>query len=459
MILIFGVHKLFSPSLCWQDEAKFQKEQAGQRKARGLAPESEAQVPGSQHSNNWSTKPWTNLSDNRRRPRPRDVRATTTHDPISLRVATSRTHLQNPNEVYSVSHGDDINVLYDGYFRGLFPHANANTNTNAIANGNGNGNANGVELNTPNGNANGSINSFTLVDHGSSYDNAHMRRSAAGGHSDNLNNLLGRRSSLGREHGNYEISSSGRYPRYEVASHEVMPGHHGYSNGGENVSVRENTTANGRRFDVSVSTSGSLYSSSGSDTVSHSYNTATDLGSSDATVLHDFSSHNEDPGPSERWNSGPVPSLSVRSRAIGALLRHPGIVFREENSSLPGPLVGLSRSSAEDSGGTGFPGRAGGHNTGPANSSPSQDTSGSGRTRGRSGTQSGSAAEGMRRADDVPQGGSQILGGLKQRLLSFILQGIKDDNTSPATVCYQSQINLVWSFYSISSHFIEYYLS
>ena len=441
MILIFGVDKLFSPSsvsLVRQDEAKFQKEQAVQRKARGLAPESEAQVPGSQHSNNWSTKPWTNVSDNRRRPLPRDARATTTHDPLSLRGAPSRTHLQNQNEVYGVSHGDDINVLYDGYFRGFFPHANANTNTNAMANGNGN--ANGAELNILNGNGNGSSNSLTYVDHGSSYENAHGRRFAAGGHSDNLNNLLGRRSGLGREHGNYEISSSGRHPRYgESTSHEVMSGRRGYGNGGEYIAVRENTTANGRRLDASVSTSGSLYSSSGSDTVSHSYNTATDLGSSDATMLHDFSSHNEDPGPSERWNNGPVPSLSVNARAIGALLRHSGLVFREDNSSLPGPSVGLSRSSPEDSGGAGFSGRAGGHNNGPANSSPSQDTSGTGRNRGQSGTQSGSGAEGISRADGVLQGGSQILGGLKQRLLSFILQDIKDDNTSPATVCYQSQ--------------------
>jgi hypothetical protein len=36
--------------------------------------------------------------------------------------------------------------------------------------------------------------------------------------------------------------------------------------------------------------------------------------------------------------------------------------------------------------------------------------------------------------EEVLTEGSQILGGLKQRLLSFIMQGIQDENVSPGVV-------------------------
>jgi hypothetical protein len=47
--------------------------------------------------------------------------------------------------------------------------------------------------------------------------------------------------------------------------------------------------------------------------------------------------------------------------------------------------------------------------------------------------------------EEVLTGGSQILWGLKQRLLSFIMQGIQDEDVNPAMVWYCHSILVIWT--------------
>lgn len=222
---------------------------------------------------------------------------------------------------FSTHGGDEIDILYDGYFRGLFAGGD-------LPNSNGNGRA-------ENGN------------------HRHIRR---------LHSRGGTRSHVDRNHHSYEISS-GR----QLVTGRVDP-----------------------------SSSGSLYSSSGSDLASRSYNSTADLGSSDATTAHhEFSSHRDEAGPSERWMR-PVPSVSI--------------------------VAPFSRDAGEQP--TLSTGASGGGQTGQLGVGNSVF----------SGGLRGGRIHQVDTVEDPAQNGRQILRGLKQRLLSFILQGIQNDDTSPACV-------------------------
>lgn len=331
-----------------------------------------ASVP--QLRKDWGNKPWATLNG-RRQPRPRDAMA-------ALDVSAPS---QSPSELYAGNQTADIDVLYDGYFRGHFTGGDGSVS----------------EVNVPPGN--GSSRMRIGVNY-SGYESTPVRRLPTGREYSSSGNTPGYRSFGVEEYARYDTPPSRRsLLGGEYASYE-------------NMGIRH----------TSVSTSESLYSSSGSDTVSLSYGTTTgttDPGSSDATTLPDFSSPSEDPGPSER-RMRPVPSMSTSGRSMGAPPSRAGSVFGDE-ASLPGSLAGLSRSEV------------GGGDQGTASTAAPVGRMrvpgvGPGSVR-EAGTQNGRGGASL--PEDALQQGGQILGGLKQRLLSFILQSIQDDDISPAAVC------------------------
>lgn len=298
--------------------------------------------PGKTHM-----KPWTSLID-RKRPRyHRDNRGSHGGD-------------------FGTDGGDEIDILYDGYFRGLF------TGGDGARMPNGNGIVN------ENGNRRHVRRFLSRASHSNGNDS----------HAEGETHSNGRR--FDRDHHNYEISS-GRLQFVTGSDYE---------------------TPAGRRHGMNPSSSGSLYSSSGSDIASHSYNSTADLGSSDATTAqHEFSSHRDEAGPSERWMR-PVPSMSISGRSIVPPLNRSG--------SLGDP------SRAHFEAGEHSTGTSGGRHTGqvgPGNSVLSLGSGGFARGRIQSDN-----------VEDPVQNGSQILRGIKQRLLSFIVQGIQNDDSTPAFV-------------------------
>lgn len=216
---------------------------------------------------------------------------------------------------FSTHGGDEIDSLYDGYFRGLFTGGD-------VPNGNGHGRA-------------------------ENENHRHIRRF----HS---------RAGNGRNHHSYEISS-GR---------QLVTG-----------------------WDRDPSSSGSLYSSSGSDRASRSLNSTADLGASDATTVHH---RRDEAGPSERWMR-PVPSVPIAP-----------------------PYAGEQPTTST--------GASGGRQTGQLGVGNSVFSLGSG------GGLRGGRSPQVDTVEDPVQNGRQILRGLKQRLLSFILQGLQNDDTMPACV-------------------------
>ncbi|KAG0565437.1 hypothetical protein KC19_8G190500 [Ceratodon purpureus] len=395
-----------------QAESKFQEEQRLQWKARGRVHEAEALASATQPSKIRMLKPWTIID--RKRPRYRDCAA------LRDDLGTSQAHSQYLSE----GNGDEIDVLYDGYFRGLFTGGDGSVADARMPNGNG-----GVRTHMA-GEYNSHANGNRLVrrfrsgtDSGSlSNGNNHVRTipvEETGSHA----SLHGRRFGSDRDHYNYEISSGRRFAApIHSASHENLSAR-------QFVTGRDYATyeiSSGRLHGNNLSTSGSLYSSGGSDSASYSYN------SSDATALHEYSSQRHEAGPSERWMR-PVPSVSLSGRSIIAPRnRSDRSDFRDE-LSLGDPSVGPSRTSLEGGEQTTFStGTSGGRavRLGQGDSGQSHASAGPGGLRG-GGTQPGNAATTSATGDGVPNG-SQMLRGLKQRLLSFILQGIQNDETTPA---------------------------
>ena len=388
----------------WQAESKFQEEQRLQRKARGQVQEDEALVSGSEPSKTRVLKPWTIID--RKRPRHRDSRA------LRDDLGTSQAHSQYLGE----GNGDEIDVLYDGYFRGLFTGGDGPVTDAGTPNGNGGIRTHiGGEQNS-HANGNRPIRRFRSgADSGSLANGTNHVLSTSGEETGSHAALHGRRFASDRDHYSYEIAS-GR--RFAVA----------VQNGSlENLSARQYITgreyatyetSSGRRYGNNLSSSGSLYSSGGSDSASYSYN------SSEATALHEYSSHRHEAGPSDRWMR---PVVAPRNRSDRS-------DFRDE-LSLGDPSVGPSRTSLEGgeqtttSTGTSG-GRAG--RLGLGDSGISHGSAGPGSVWG-GGTQTENAATTSTAGDGVPNGG-QMLRGLKQRLLSFILQGIQNDDTTPAIV-------------------------
>jgi hypothetical protein len=330
-----------------QEEAKFQQEQAVLRKVRGSLSTAEVRV-APHPSKPWGMKPWRNLIT-RRRPRPRDVRAAPDEaGPSGTASSHSYLNPSGPNGVNSENQGADIDLLYDGYFRGLFPAGNGRT----------------TEAST------------------------------------------------------YHVNGIRRFP----------------------VSGEFNQTElDGSPFDRSASTSGSLYSisGSGSDTASLSFGTMANPGSSDATPLQEFSSQNGDQGgPSDR-HLQPRPSISGSARLMTASQAR-----AQRETGRPMSFAGVSTASGEmrDAGFSSTADTTGRSQlSGTRNGVMSHLMQGSTVVRGASNEAVATARE------EVLTGGSQILWGLKQRLLSFIMQGIQDEDVNPAMVWYCHSILVIWT--------------
>ncbi|XP_073385052.1 light-mediated development protein DET1 isoform X3 [Physcomitrium patens] len=407
-----------------QAEAKFQEEQRQQLKARGRVHETEVLVPVPQSIKTNGLKPLNTLND-RKRPRIRDSRAA--HDDFG----TSRGHPQFFGEG-SVAI-QEIDILYDGYFRGLFTVADGPIADAGRIHGNGgmrthsNGEYNNHALGNPH--IRGFRSHLGANPSRHSNSNNHVRTFPASEEAGNHTSLEWRHLVSDRDHSSYDISHGRRFETVaQNGSRENLSGR-------LLISARDRATYDNptsRWNGNNLSSSGNLYSSGGSDLASHSYNSTTDRGSSEATTLHELSSHREEPGSSER-RYRPVPSLSTSGRSMAAPNNLSRSVFRDD-FSLDDPSMGRSRSrlGGEDqvtnSSGTSL-GRVG--QTGSGNFGTSYATIGQDNARG-DGTQTGNAAATGTGGNEV-QEGSQILRGLKQRLLSFILQGIVDDeDISPA---------------------------
>lgn len=359
----------------WQSEAKFQEEQALQRKARGRVSDAEAlaSVAESSKTQGRMRSPCTSTLIDRKRPRHRDSRA------AQDAFGTSWAHLQDLGEGDDRARAAEIDILYDGYFRGLFTGANGPA---------------AEDVSTSNGNANARADSATHQ------HSNHIRTFP--GETGSHTSLHGRRFANGGDQYNYEISS-GR--RFRVA----MPESGRRFTAGRDYATYETST--GRPH------GNTLYSNSG--IASHS-NTS-QPGPSDATVVRVLSSQRGELGSRGGWMR-PVPSMSTSGRSMAAPQNHHRM--RDEVS-----LGDLSRHSLE--GGdqvTSSTGNSRGSlgQTGRVSSGSSARPAG-----GRGGGAStGNAAV----IGDATQDGGQILRGLKQRLLSFILQGIQNDDITSAVV-------------------------
>lgn len=404
-----------------QAEAKFQEEQRLLRKARGRLDEAEILASVSQ-SGTTRGKPWTTLID-RKRPRLRDSRAS--HEDFGSAPAYSH-YLGAAN---GVSHGDVIDVAHEGYFRGLGtgrdgPAADLSTPS-------GNGNMRILTGGEYDSHANGNlhIRRFRLGVDSASHSNGynHVRSFPVGRETGIPSSLQVRRLAPERDNRNYEPPSGRRFGA------EVLNGSRENLSGRQFSSERGATheTSTFRLFGNYLSLSGSLFSSSGTDVVSHS-----EPGSSDGTALNEFSSHRDDAGTSERWIR-PVSSVSIHGGSIVLPQNRSDSVIRDE-PSLGDASVGPSRTSLErveqtttsteiSTGRLGQPG--------PSNSSISHGSGGLGSMRGGA-TQSEYEAAASMSVDGVPDG-RQMLRGLKQRLLSFILQGIHNEVTTPAVKAQQ----------------------
>ena len=407
----------FNELVDWQAESKFQEEQRLQRKARGRVQEDEALASASQRNKSRVLKPWTIID--RKRPRYRDSRASRDD------LGTSLAHSQYLGEVNGGSHGDEIEILYDGYFRGLFSGGDGLVADARMPNGN-----DGIRTHIGGeyeslANGNRSIWRFrSEADSGSLSNGNNHLRSIPGGDIGSHVGLHGRRFASDRDHYNYEISSGRRFAAAQNGSHENLSARQFFT--GRDLTTYE--TSSGRRYGNNLSSSGSLYSSGGSDSASYSYN------SSDATALHEYSSQRHEAGSSDRWMRQ-VHNVSVSGRSIVAPRnRSDRSDFRDE-LSMGDPSVGPSRTNLENgehttiSTGTsaGRTGRLGLGDSGTSHASAGPGSVWVG------GTQTENAATTSAAGDGVPNG-SQILRGLKQRLLSFILQGIQNDDTNAATV-------------------------
>jgi hypothetical protein len=307
------------------------------RKARGSV--LIAEVPlAPQPSKPWCLKPWNNLAT-QQRPHPQSTR-TALDEAAPLGTASSQSYINHSASIgiNGDSQAADIEMLYDGYFRGLFPAENGRSNEASTSQTNG------------------------------------VRWFPAGG---------------------------------EFSQFEMM----------------------GSPFDQSASSSRSLYSisGSGSDTASQSFGTMTNPGSSDATTLQESSSYSDDQGPSD---------LHLRTRlsisSSGGLMPASQARAQAEPGWPSGSFAGVSTTSSgvvRDAGVTSTADTMGIHQL--------------------SGTRNGVVPHSMQELnvvqgasngavapvqEEVLTEGSQILGGLKQRLLSFIMQGIQDENVSPGVV-------------------------
>jgi hypothetical protein len=102
-----------------------QQEQAILHKARGAV----AEVPSApQPSKPWCLKPWNNLAT-QRRPHPQSTR-TALDEAAPLGTASSQSYINHSasNGINGDSQAADIDMLYDGYFKGLFLAENGRSN-------------------------------------------------------------------------------------------------------------------------------------------------------------------------------------------------------------------------------------------------------------------------------------------------------------------------------------------
>ncbi|CAK9204761.1 unnamed protein product [Sphagnum troendelagicum] len=102
-----------------------QQEHAILHKARGAV----AEVPSApQPSKPWCLKPWNNLAT-QRRPHPQSTR-TALDEAAPLGTASSQSYINHSasNGINGDSQAADIDMLYDGYFRGIFPAENGRSN-------------------------------------------------------------------------------------------------------------------------------------------------------------------------------------------------------------------------------------------------------------------------------------------------------------------------------------------
>ncbi|CAK9278263.1 unnamed protein product [Sphagnum jensenii] len=101
------------------------KEHAILHKAQGAVPE----VPSApQPSKPWCLKPWNNLAT-QRRPHPQSTR-TALEEAAPLGTTSSQSYINHSasNGINGDSQAADIDMLYDGYFRSLFPAENGRSN-------------------------------------------------------------------------------------------------------------------------------------------------------------------------------------------------------------------------------------------------------------------------------------------------------------------------------------------
>jgi len=102
-----------------------QQEQAILHKAQGAV----AEVPSAPQPNKpWCLKPWNNLAT-QRRPHPQSTRnAVDETAPLGTTSSQSYINHSASNGINGDSQATYIDMLYDGYFRGLFPAENGRSN-------------------------------------------------------------------------------------------------------------------------------------------------------------------------------------------------------------------------------------------------------------------------------------------------------------------------------------------
>lgn len=300
---------------CQQEEAQYQ-EQATRRKARSMGSDSAtAAAAAPQGMKFWGSKVFTSSR----------WQAPTDH---------GNPGISEPAAAPSQPGAADLDSLYDGYFRGLFP--------------------NGSLIPNPH--------------HNPSLENVHVWRFVEG----RTNSMARRHLRLGGEYSNFE-EPFGPQLNSNTTGFEALGGRGEYP-------TYESVSRNGS----------SSRSSSSSDT-------------RDALEAYVAARHEE--GVSSRDpRTRPVPTTF----SSGVSLRRAQSSLSQDESNAPGPSVLFSRPGGDDGDSVvtgGLSGRGGGDIHVDGIDVRSQDE------------QSG-----------------QILGGLKHRLLSFILQCIQNDDTTPAIV-------------------------
>ncbi|KAG0622328.1 hypothetical protein M758_3G089800 [Ceratodon purpureus] len=223
--------------------------------------------------------------------------------------------------------------------------------------------------------------------HGSSLENVHVWRFEEGGNISN--NVAGRHLLLGGEYSNYEEAFAS-HPGVRIDLNGNPSGFEALGGRGE-YPAYESVSRNG--------SSSHSHSTSSSDTRDA-------LGLSIATV-QPYAEHRHGSS-SQGHRTRPVPTMF----SGGSQSRRAESSLSQDEANLPGsgpgPGILFPRPAGGedvDSGVTGGPGRGGDSHVDGTDGRPVQDE---------------------------PQPSGQILGGLKHRLLSFILQCIQNDDTSPA---------------------------